>query len=601
MRLLLVFLLISSFAFSQQSNQQIAYQYYINGEYEKAISLYEELLEAKFSVAYYSPYFQSLLQIKDYKSAESLAKKFVRKYPKSLTYQIEVGIVQQKSENTKKADRIFKKVIDKLDGNRTQAINIANTFNKYGMFEIALEVYMLSEKINPKNNFGTQKAQLYGQLGKSDLMIFEYLNVLQRDPRQKQFVISNVQKFMDNDGIKSDRNYQLVKKALLPFVRNEKDRTDFTEMLIWLFMQNHQFKMALRQAKALDKRLNTYGEGVYDLGESFLDKRYYDLAIEAYEYVIEKGKQNFLYVNANINKLFALTKQLDSEEYNISELDESYSALISELGINSNTVLLLSNFAHFKAFYLHDLQSAEKLLLDAMQITGIDDYDLAECKLEYADVQLLMGNIWESLLYYSQVEKDFKEHPIGHDAKLRRAKVSYYQGDFQWAQAQLETLKASTSKLIANDAMDLSLIITDNYNLDTSEIAMSNFAAADLLTYQQRYSEALAKYDSILMSFSGHTLSDEIFMRKAEIFLLQGKFDFALTELEKIENEWSYDILADDALYKRAKVYDNKLQETENAMVLYEKILLEHSSSIYVSESRKRYRELRGDNLINEE
>ena len=181
MRFLLVFLLISSFAFSQQSNQQIAYQYYINGEYEKAISLYEELLEAKFSVAYYSPYFQSLLQIKDYKSAESLAKKFVRKYPKSLTYQIEVGVVQQKSENTKKADRIFKKVIDKLDGNRTQAINIANTFNKYGMFEIALEVYTLSEKINPKNNFGTQKAQLYGQLGKSDLMIFEYLNVLQRD------------------------------------------------------------------------------------------------------------------------------------------------------------------------------------------------------------------------------------------------------------------------------------------------------------------------------------------------------------------------------------------------------------------------------------
>jgi len=601
MRLLLVFLLISSFAFSQQSNQQIAYQYYINGEYEKAISLYEELMESKFSVAYYSPYFQSLLQIKDYKSAEGLAKKFVRRYPKSLTYQIEVGVIQKKSGNLKKADRIFKRVIDKLDGSRMQTINIANTFNKYGMFETALDVYMLSEEINLKNNFGAQKALLYGQLGKSDLMILEHLNVLQRDPSKKQFVISNVQKFIDNDGIKSDMNYQIVKKALLSFVRNEKDRSDFTEMLIWLFMQNHQFKMALTQTKALDKRLNSYGEEVYALGESFLDKKYYDLAIEAYEYVIEKGNQNSLYVDANINKLFALTKQLDSEDYNISELDNLYLALISELGINSNTVLLFSNFAHFKAFYLHDLESAEKLLLDAIEIAGIDDYDLAECKLEYADVQLLMGNIWESLLYYSQVEKDFKEHPIGHEAKLRRAKVSYYQGDFQWAQAQLETLKASTSKLIANDAMELSLIITDNYNLDTTEIAMSNFAAADLLTYQQRYSAAIEKYNSILISFSGHTLSDEIFMRKAEIFLLQAKFDSALYELERIEDKWSYDILADDALYKRAKVYDNNLQDTENAMVLYEKILLEHSSSIYVAESRKRYRQLRGDNLNNEE
>ena len=601
MRFLLVFLFISSFAFSQQSNPQIAYQYYINGEYKKAISLYEELIKSRLSVAYYSPYLQSLFQMKNYKAADALARKFVKKYPKSLTYQIEVGILQEKLGNIRKADKIFKKVIDKIDGSRAKAINISNTFNKYGMFERALDVYILSEKINPKNNFGSNKAQLYAQLGHSDLMISEYLSMLERDPRQKQFVISNVQKFMDNDGIKSDKNYQLVKKALLPFVRNENERSDFTEMLIWLFMQNHQFKMALTQAKALDRRLDTYGEEVYDLAESFLDKEYYDLAIEAYEYVINKGKDNFLYIDANINKLFALTKQLDAEENNISDLDNLYKSLIFELGKNSNTVLLLSNFAHFKAFYLHDLQSAEMLLLDAMRISGVDDYDLAECKLEYADIQLLMGNIWESLLYYSQVEKDFKEHPIGHEAKLRRAKVAYYQGDFQWAQAQLETLKASTSKLIANDAMELSLIITDNYNLDTTEIAMSNFSSADLLNYQQRYSEAIEKYDAILNSFSGHTLSDEIFMRKAEIFLIQGKIAAALLELERIEDSWAYDILADDAVYKRAQVYDIKLQDTERAMLLYEKILLEHSGSVYVEESRKRYRELRGDNINNTE
>jgi tetratricopeptide (TPR) repeat protein len=153
-----------------------------------------------------------------------------------------------------------------------------------------------------------------------------------------------------------------------------------------------------------------------------------------------------------------------------------------------------------------------------MAIPGIDKYDLAECKMEYADVLLLQGNSWESMLYFSQVEKDFKEHPIGHEAKLRAAKISYYQGDFQWAQAQLAALKASTSKLISNNAMELSLLITDNYNLDTSEIAMSTFARADLLNYQQRYDEAILKYDSILNAFSGHSLSDEIYMRKASIF-----------------------------------------------------------------------------------
>ena len=340
---------------------------------------------------------------------------------------------------------------------------------------------------------------------------------------------------------------------------------------------------------------------MYDLGESFLDKEYFDLSIEAYDYVISKGKQNYLYIDANINRLYALSKKINNDESNLTELDNSYQSLIEDLGYNRGTVILLSNYAHFQAFYNHDLVKAETLLIDAMKIAGIEEYDLAECKLEYADVQLLLGNVWESLLYYSQVEKDFKEHSIGHEAKLRRAKISYYQGDFQWAQAQLSTLKASTSKLIANDAMELSLLITDNYNLDTTEIAMRAFALGDLLVYQQKYDEAIIKYDSVLIAFSGHTLTDEIYLRKSEIYYLQNKYDLALSELKRIEEDWSYDILADDALYKRAKIYENKLNDMNNAMLLYEKILLEYSSSIFVAESRKRFRELRGDNLKIEE
>ena len=202
---------------------------------------------------------------------------------------------------------------------------------------------------NSENNFAVQKVRLYEQLGESELMVLEYFNLLKKDPAQKHFVMSNIQKFMDNDGIKSDKNYQLVKKSLLPFVKNENHSADFTEILVWLFMQNHQFKMALIQAKALDKRLKSDGERVYELGEAFLDKEYYDLAIEAYEYVINKGKQNFLYVDANINKLFALTKKLDLEGGDISELDHLYQLLVTDLGAVSNTVILLSNFAHFKA------------------------------------------------------------------------------------------------------------------------------------------------------------------------------------------------------------------------------------------------------------
>lgn len=597
MRLIIFFFLISTLVFPQQSNQRIAYQYYINGEYAKAIVLYKELTDKHFSVSYYIPYYMSLLKMENYKEAEYLAKQLVRKYPNQLHYQLGVIVARDKSGITRRAEIAYEKIFKKMNGSRSQTLSLANTFTRVQYYRKALDVYELSEKINPNNNFGIQKAQLFSKIGEVELMLKEYLNEMERNPAKKEMVISQIQRFLDNDGIKSDKNYKLVKKLLLTKVRDVKESTDFTEMLIWLFMQNHQFDMALIQAKALDKRTDLEGVGVYDLAETFLDKEYFELAVEAYDYVIAKGRKNYLFIEANINRLYALTKIISIKNEDLQILDDAYARIITDLGKNSNTVLLLSNYAHFKAFYLHDLTAAENLLKDAMEVVGIDDYDLAECKMEYADVLLLQGSIWESMLYCAQVEKDFKEHPIGHEAKLMTAKISYYNGDFQWAQSQLEVLKASTSKLISNDAMELSLLITDNYNLDTTDIPMLLFANAELLNYQNKPEEAILKYDSILTGFLGHPLSDEIYMRKAAIYLDNGEVTAALDTYKKIETQWGYDILADDALYKRAQIYDVVLNDFASAMILYEKVLLDHSSSIYVVESRKRFRELRGDNL----
>jgi len=236
MRLLFIVMLISFFAIAQQGEQNLAYQYYVSGDYDKAISIYEDLSKERFSVAYYIPYFGSLLKTEQYKQAEKLAKKIAKIYPNSLNYQLEVGIVQQKSGNTKKADRTFKKIFENLTGQQSQAINLANTFTRYDMYGNALRVYILSEKLNAKSNFGIQKAQLYAHLGKVDLMIVEYLNELKRNPKQKKMVFAKLQLFLNNDGIKSERNYQLVKKQLLPFVRKEQGRAEFSELLIWLFM-----------------------------------------------------------------------------------------------------------------------------------------------------------------------------------------------------------------------------------------------------------------------------------------------------------------------------------------------------------------------------
>ena len=344
-------------------------------------------------------------------------------------------------------------------------------------------------------------------------------------------------------------------KQLLLSINKNTNNLQLTEMLIWLYMQSADFKMALIQAKALDKRGENDGKIVYNIGETLLDYQEYDMAIDAFNHILNLNQKSEMYISSCINKLFAMTKSVSTKK-DLKKIDDLYIKYINDLGKNSNTVLLLSNYANFKAFYLNQLNEASTLLKEAININQISSTDLAECKLEYADIQLLLGNIWEALLYYSQVEKDFKENPIGHEAKLSSAKVAYFQGDFSWAQAQLQVLRASTSKLIANDAMKLSLLITDNYNLDTAEFPMKTFAKADLLIFQNNHNEAFVKFDSILNNFPGHSLEDEIYMRKADIYYRSDSFNLALEMYEKVIQDYSFDILADDAIFKKAKLFE---------------------------------------------
>ena len=600
MRIIFFFLLFTVSSYAQNNNQKTAYQYYVNGDYDKAIAIYEELNSRQLSTNIYSTYFISLCNLDRFSEAEKLAKKFYTKYPTRLNYLVDIIISQIKQKNEKKSDNYLKKLFKKISGKNSQVVQIANRFQSFSMYQIALDIYKKSQAISGAIQYDLQIAQLYALLGKEELMIKQYFNFLLRNPNKKKVVFTSIQRFLNNNGIKNENNYLIVKKALLKTSKLHPDRADFNEMLIWFFMQNKQYKSALNHVVSLDRRSGNSLSSIYDIGETLLDLEKYPLSIQAFDYIISKGFKSNLYIDAHINKLYALTKSINENSEDIKSIDQKYSQIIDEVGVNRYSILLVSNYAHFKAFYLNDLISAIDILDDVMIMSTIDKLDLAECKIQYADIMLLSGNIWDALLFYSQVEKDFKEHPIGHKAKFKRAKIAYYQGDFTWAQAQLDVLKSSTSKLIANDAMDLSLLITDNYALDTIDIPMIQFAKADLKAFQKKSDIALLTYDSILVNFQGHDLSDEIYYRKANIYLLNNNFDMYIKMLEIIIDQFSYEILIDDALFDLATFYDEKLNNKEQAAKYYQELILNFQGSIFVAEARERFRILRGDNLITE-
>ncbi len=600
MRIIFFFLLFTVSSYAQNNNQKTAYQYYVNGDYDKAIAIYEELNSRQLSTNIYSTYFISLCNLDRFSEAEKLAKKFYTKYPTRLNYLVDIIISQIKQKNEKKSDNYLKKLFKKISGKNSQVVQIANRFQSFSMYQIALDIYKKSQAISGAIQYDLQIAQLYALLGKEELMIKQYFNFLLRNPNKKKVVFTSIQRFLNNNGIKNENNYLIVKKALLKTSKLHPDRADFNEMLIWFFMQNKQYKSALNHVVSLDRRSGNSLSSIYDIGETLLDLEKYPLSIQAFDYIISKGFKSNLYIDAHINKLYALTKSINENSEDIKSIDQKYSQIIDEVGVNRYSILLVSNYAHFKAFYLNDLISAIDILDDVMIMSTIDKLDLAECKIQYADIMLLSGNIWDALLFYSQVEKDFKEHPIGHKAKFKRAKIAYYQGDFTWAQAQLDVLKSSTSKLIANDAMDLSLLITDNYALDTIDIPMIQFAKADLKAFQKKYDIALLTYDSVLVNFQGHDISDEIYYRKANIYLLNNNFDLYIKMLEIIIDQFSYEILIDDALFDLATFYDEKLNNKEQAAKYYQELILNFKGSIFVAEARERFRILRGDNLITE-
>jgi len=591
-----LFSIVGSLLAQDRNLFKLANEYYINGDYEKSISIYKQLEKNKINFnSIYNPYLGSLLKLEYFSEAENLVRRAQKKDPNNLKYQIDLGYVWKLNKLTKKAEKQFQKTINSLSPGQYSQVNaLASSFTYIGEHEWALKTYRKAQENDPKHNFRFQIANIYRNLGKTELMVDEFILLVIEEPFKRQSVQNTLLNTLGRTKGVGD-NFEILKKQLIKEIQ-KSNNIDLTEMLIWLFMQQDEFSAAFVHCKAIDKRLNENGHRMYELATIAHENQVYKVAIDAYEYLIKKGNPNYL-LEAKILKVIAKSEQTLTStytKYDLEKIDDEYQNTINDLGKNISTAYLIKEYAHLQGFYLNNLEKAVSLLEECISITVSEEELQANCKLELADILLMQGDPWEAILLYSQVEKDFKENPIGHEAKFRRARISYFQGEFDWAQAQLDVLKASTSKLIANNAMDLSLLITDNTGLDTSAQAMQMYARADFLAFQKKWEASTKTLDSLLLNFSGHTLSDEVIYKKGQISMQIKNYNEAIIYFQEVAENYSYDILADDALYQWAKLTEEYLKDNEKALMLYEQILLEHNGSIYTSEARKRFRILRG-------
>jgi len=597
---ILVLLVVSATAMAQtDTDEQLAAQYFKNGEFDKAELYYDRLYKRYHDEFFFQYYIDCLLKLKEYEKAEKTVEKRIKKEGEPFLY-VQLGRIYKDSEQTKKAEQAFSDAVQQLPGTQRQIEALANAFMGIGEMDMAVKTYERGRKmLNGLYNYRFELAAVYGRMGKFDLQLEEYFNALQEDETLINKVKTDLEDAMTADA--TGKKKEFFEEVLIGRIQNQPNRDIFPELLIWHFEQQKQFRQAFAQAKAIDKRNKEDGSRVVQLAHIARTNGDYDLAMEAFQYVIKKGRDNYYYFSCKKDLVNTLYEKAvsggDYTEQELAELETTFLTTLEELGRNGNVARMMMNLAELYTFYMHQTNKGIDLLYDVLELPGIDRIDLASAKIQLADALLFVGEVWETTLLYSQAEKMLKTDELGRMAKLKNAKLAYYTGQFEWAQAQLNVLKAATSDFIANDALYLAMLITDNSYLDTTYAALRMFARADLLMYQNKLDSAKMSLDSIEKFHPGHSLQDDIFFKRAQMAEKEKNLELAIEHYHRVWKEYPQDLLADDAVYRMAQLYETRLNDPTKAMEYYQELLLNYAGSLYTIEARKRYRTLRGDLL----
>ncbi len=580
-------LFFSLICFSQ--NEQLAQYYYDKGDFEKAKISFEELLK---SIPQNSQYFQRTIdcyqQLKQYDVAEKAIKERFDKYKQSILL-VELGYNFQLQKNEASAKKHYDEAIDRIKKNPNEVYGISNSFEKKALVDYALKSYQTAVALVPTFNFNYQMALLYGQLGNTEMMISTFLDEAFANPQNSIQIQNQLARFMADQG---DENFtETLRKSLITRAQKNQD-VFWNHYLSWFYVQQKEFGKAFIQEKSIYKRNPESLSGIVNLGQLAIEEDDPEAAKEILGFVLENTKDLELLIQANS---YLLKMKIEkAQEKDFAAINTELAGLLKQYEISPFTLSLQLIQAHFVAFNLRKPEEGKAIVKKALGLQ-LNDYESAKAKMELADILLYEEKYNQALLYYSQIEENLKNDEVAHEASLKAAKTSYFQGDFVWALKQFKELKAATSELTANDAMEYFLLINDNTVADSTQTALKQFAKGDYLLYQNRNQEAIVQFRSILKNFKGQEIEAVTLLRLGRVYENLGDYNSALSQYQNIIDHHADGIYIDEALYFSAEIENNKLHEPDKAKPLYEKMIMNHQDSIYFVDARKKYRQLRGD------
>ncbi len=588
--LIILFYGCIQFAFAQ--NYNLAKQYLNDGDFEKAVVYYEKLhKENPIQTEYVQDLITCYQQLERFDDAEKTITTILKSKKAHPIYLVELGYNFTLQQKDAEASEYYDQALKVIEENQRFTYSIGTRFQKYTLLDYAEKTFTKAMEINPELDYNFPLARIYGEQGKIEEMYQAYLALIRNGSTSQSSILRNIDAFITSDG--SNENNIKLKRLLLKNAQKDPD-VIWNELLSWLFVREKKYNSAFTQEKAIYKRLDESSlNRIEDLAKVTFNDNTYKISKEIYQFIIKKNNDIGLKLTASLR---VIEISLLDENANLEEIETSFKNLLDTYDIKSNTLQLQVDYAKFLTFQKNESEKAINLLKRSLNLP-LNNYGKAFIKMALGDILVYSQKFNQALIYFSQVQKSLKNDVLGQDARFKVAQTSFYKGDFDWALTQLKVLRSSTSQLIANDAMQLSLLISDNIQEDSTMTALKAYAKADLLAYQNKNKEAIATLQIILKDHKGEKIEDEALLKQGQLLEKQKEYEQASFNYQKIIEFYGSGILADDAYYAIAQLYENQLNDIQKAKENYEKIIYNHQDSYYFPLARKNFRRLRGDQL----
>lgn len=580
-----IFLFFSFLSYSQ-SDYALANDYFRKGEYEKALTYYQNLIQRNpFNSFYVKRLITCYQETDQFDKAEESILNTISANPTNTYWFVELGYNYDRQQNDSIAQIQYQKALEAIREKPSVGALTGRFFRDNNLLDKAVAAYELAMETDPNLDFSFQLARIYGEQGEFDRMFKAYVNLIDRNDSYLGTVQRYTSSYLTDDPA-NKYNVSFKRALLKKSISNPK--VAWNQLLSWLFTKQGEYSKAFVQEKAIYARSPEDLGNIFVLGKIAFNNSRFEEAKEIFEFLLEKGS--------------FIEEKLDAELYLLkiaivqkkSDVEQLFQDKLKQYGYTSNTIYIQKAYADYLTFNRNKPDEAEKILKGALSLAN-SKFEKARIKLKLGEVLVFTGQFNTALINFSQVQTQLKNHPLGQQARFKVAETSFFKGDFSWAKTQLKVLKGSTSQLIANDAVDLFLVISDNEPMDSIKTGLTDFAKARLLVYQNKKSEAAVVLEQILKDYRGQNIEDDCLFELAKIYISTDQYELAVAQLLKIIEIDKAGVYIDDAYYLLAETYINHLNDKEKASEYYQKIIFEQASSIYLVDARKKFRKLRGD------